>query len=62
MAPYATPPDATGHPARVTVPTLSAMARDGIRIAMLTAYDASFAARATAPASTCCSSAIRSAW
>jgi 3-methyl-2-oxobutanoate hydroxymethyltransferase len=44
MAPYVTPTDATGRPARVTVPALAAMARDGTRIAMLTAYDASFAA------------------
>ena len=31
------------RPARVTVPALQAMARDGKRIAMLTCYDASFA-------------------
>jgi 3-methyl-2-oxobutanoate hydroxymethyltransferase len=34
----------TNRPARVTVPALAAMAREGNRIAMLTAYDASFAA------------------
>src|ERR1700693_93457 len=32
------------RPARLAVPALAAMARDGQRIAMLTAYDASFAA------------------
>ena len=46
MAPYAAPSDAPGRPARVTVPALASMARDGTRIAMLTAYDASFAALA----------------
>lgn len=42
----ATPPEAYAatRPARVTVPALAAMAREGKRIAMLTAYDASFAA------------------
>jgi 3-methyl-2-oxobutanoate hydroxymethyltransferase len=34
------------RPARVTVPLLSRMAREGTKIAMLTAYDASFAALA----------------
>ena len=42
--PYAKPADAAGRPARVTVPALAAMAREGTPIAMLTAYDASFAA------------------
>ncbi len=42
--PYAKPADASGRPARVTVPALAAMAREGTPIAMLTAYDASFAA------------------
>lgn len=41
---YAAP--GTGRPARLTVPAITAMARDGTRIAMLTAYDASFAALA----------------
>lgn len=40
--PYPTP--AAGRPARLTVPAIAAMAREGKRIAMLTAYDASFAA------------------
>ena len=48
--------------AAITVPALARMTADGQKIAMLTAYDASFAAAADAPASTCCSSAIRSAW
>jgi 3-methyl-2-oxobutanoate hydroxymethyltransferase len=42
--PYAKPADASARPARVTVPALAAMAREGTPIAMLTAYDASFAA------------------
>ena len=42
--PYSAPATADGRPARVTVPALAAMARDGTRIAMLTAYDASLAA------------------
>ena len=43
-APYSAPSDASARPARVTVPGLAAMAREGTKIAMLTAYDASFAA------------------
>jgi 3-methyl-2-oxobutanoate hydroxymethyltransferase len=42
-SPY-TPPSEAVRSARVTVPALAAMARDGTKIAMLTAYDASFAA------------------
>jgi 3-methyl-2-oxobutanoate hydroxymethyltransferase len=42
--PYTTPPPAASRPARLTVPALAAMARDGQKVAMLTAYDASFAA------------------
>jgi len=42
--PYAKPAEGAGRPARVTVPALAAMAREGTPIAMLTAYDASFAA------------------
>src|SRR5438093_10763281 len=45
MAPYATDSPAA-RPARLTVLALAAMARDGTKIAMLTAYDASFAALA----------------
>ena len=45
MTPY-TPPTAAPRPARLTVPSLAAMAREGTKIAMLTAYDASFAALA----------------
>ena len=45
MTPY-TPPTAAPRPARLTVPALAAMAREGTKIAMLTAYDASFAALA----------------
>ena len=41
--PYTSPASAA-RPARVTVPALAAMAREGNRIAMLTAYDASLAA------------------
>ena len=41
--PYGTPPPA---PSRVTVTTLAKMAAEGQHIAMLTAYDASFAALA----------------
>ena len=37
-------PTAPARPARLAVPALAALARDGIKIAMLTAYDASFAA------------------
>ena len=44
--PYATPAPAALRPARLTVPALAAMAREGTKIAMLTAYDASFAALA----------------
>jgi 3-methyl-2-oxobutanoate hydroxymethyltransferase len=44
--PYTPPRSAEGRPARVTAPALAAMARDRTRIAMLTAYDASFAALA----------------
>ena len=49
MAPGSDPTGAASYgaaparPARVTVPALQAMARDGKRIAMLTCYDASFA-------------------
>jgi len=43
MTPYATPA-AAPPPARLSVPALSVMAREGAKIAMLTAYDASFAA------------------
>ena len=42
-SPY-TPPSEAVRSARITVPALAAMARDGTKIAMLTAYDASFAA------------------
>jgi 3-methyl-2-oxobutanoate hydroxymethyltransferase len=35
--------DVAARPARLTVPALHAMAREGTRIAMLTCYDASFA-------------------
>ncbi len=42
--PYTTGAPAATRPARLTVPALAAMAREGTRIAMLTAYDASFAA------------------
>jgi 3-methyl-2-oxobutanoate hydroxymethyltransferase len=45
MAPY-TPASAAPRPGRLTVPALGAMAREGTKIAMLTAYDASFAALA----------------
>src|SRR5262245_8110850 len=41
MTPYSKP---VSQAARLTVPALTAMARDGQKIAMLTAYDASFAA------------------
>jgi len=44
-APYAAP---APRPARLTVPGLVARAREGTRIAMLTCYDASFAARCDA--------------
>jgi 3-methyl-2-oxobutanoate hydroxymethyltransferase len=37
--------DSAARPARLTVPALHAMAREGTRIAMLTCYDASFAAQ-----------------
>jgi 3-methyl-2-oxobutanoate hydroxymethyltransferase len=43
MSPYATPTPAA-PPARLSVPALATMARDGTKIVMLTAYDASFAA------------------
>ena len=49
MTPYSRPRHAAPQPARLTVPALAAMARDGTKIAMLTAYDASFAALASAP-------------
>ena len=39
--PYTAPLPA--RPARLSAPAIAAMARDGVRIAMLTAYDASFA-------------------
>ena len=42
--PYTPPVQAPGRPSRITIPALAAMARDGTRIAMLTAYDASLAA------------------
>ena len=42
--PYTPPAPASGRTARITVPALAAMAREGTRIAMLTAYDASLAA------------------
>jgi 3-methyl-2-oxobutanoate hydroxymethyltransferase len=41
--PYTTPAPGASRPARLTVPALAAMARSGEKIAMLTAYDASFA-------------------
>jgi 3-methyl-2-oxobutanoate hydroxymethyltransferase len=46
MSAHASPAAATGpeRPARLTVPALAKMAAEGRRIAMLTAYDASFAA------------------
>jgi 3-methyl-2-oxobutanoate hydroxymethyltransferase len=44
--PYGTPSTAAPVASRVTVTTLAKMAADGQRIAMLTAYDASFAALA----------------
>jgi len=44
-APYAAP---AARPARMTVPAMVAMPRDGKRIAMLTCYDASFAAQCDA--------------
>ena len=40
--------DVAARPARLSVPALKEMARDGRRIAMLTCYDASFAARCDA--------------
>jgi 3-methyl-2-oxobutanoate hydroxymethyltransferase len=43
-APYTAPTPAAGPSMRITVPALAAMAREGRRIAMLTAYDASLAA------------------
>ena len=46
MAPYTPGGVAPSRPSRLTVPALAAMARDGTKIAMLTAYDASFAALA----------------
>ena len=45
MTPYTTPAPATPA-ARLSVPALAAMAQEGTKIAMLTAYDASFAALA----------------
>jgi 3-methyl-2-oxobutanoate hydroxymethyltransferase len=47
---------------RLTHLDLAKMRAAGEKIAMLTCYDASFARSATPPASTCCSSATRSAW
>ena len=44
--PYGTPTPVPAAPSRVTVTTLAKMAAEGQRIAMLTAYDASFAALA----------------
>jgi len=45
MSPYTTPtPAPAPSPARLSVPALATMARAGTKIAMLTAYDASFAA------------------
>ena len=46
MTPYTPGGTAAPRPARLTVPALAAMARDGTKIAMMTAYDASFAALA----------------
>ncbi len=43
-APQAPRPDAAARVSRLTVPALAKLAADGVRIAMLTAYDASFAA------------------
>jgi 3-methyl-2-oxobutanoate hydroxymethyltransferase len=45
VTPYAAPAPSAA-PARLGVPALAAMARDGVKIAMLTAYDASLAALA----------------
>jgi 3-methyl-2-oxobutanoate hydroxymethyltransferase len=46
MPPYTTPGTPAVPTARHTVPALAAMAREGTKIAMLTAYDASLAALA----------------
>jgi len=46
VAPHTPAGNAAPRPARLTVPALGTMARDGTKIAMLTAYDASFAALA----------------
>jgi 3-methyl-2-oxobutanoate hydroxymethyltransferase len=46
MTPYTPGGTTAPRPARLTVPALAAMAREGTKIAMLTAYDASFAALA----------------
>jgi 3-methyl-2-oxobutanoate hydroxymethyltransferase len=46
--PYGTPTQTGARPARLTVPALATMVRDGTKIAMLTAYDASFARLADA--------------
>jgi 3-methyl-2-oxobutanoate hydroxymethyltransferase len=43
MADAGTYADTAARPARLTVPALHAMAREGTRIAMLTCYDATFA-------------------
>ena len=42
-APYTTPAPGASRPTRLTVPALAAIVREGQKIAMLTAYDASFA-------------------
>jgi 3-methyl-2-oxobutanoate hydroxymethyltransferase len=44
LTPYTTPNPTPPAAGRLRVPALAQMARDGVRIAMLTAYDASFAA------------------
>jgi 3-methyl-2-oxobutanoate hydroxymethyltransferase len=46
MTPYTSPAPPPAPPARLSVPALATMAREGTKIAMLTAYDASFAALA----------------
>ena len=46
LTPYPTPNPTPPAAGRLRVPALAQMARDGVRIAMLTAYDASFAALA----------------
>ena len=47
---------------RITLSTLQRMSLDGNKIAMLTCYDASFAALLERPESRSCWSATRSAW